>query len=161
MNSNRSNVFSVFIFSIILSLGEVECNKGYKELNIVLRRKKCVDGEIYFRKAVQIREKLSNTEDDVDTIERKLWQYFGVLCKLTNNQLTQSVEGESYVHHSMYFFPEGECIGWWPIGNGRRIHVRIRGTSEMTAALRYDQPLSTLLYIPNKVGGSLSSICYV
>lgn len=59
------------------------------------------------------------------------------------------------------FFPEGECIGWWPIGNGRRIHVRIRGTSEMTAALRYDQPLSTLLYIPNKVGGSLSSICYV
>lgn len=58
-----------------------------------------------------------------------------------------------FPHAEWFTVLSGECIGWWPIGNGRRIHVRIRGTSEMTAALRYDQPLSTLLYIPNKYGG--------
>nr|XP_045626468.1 vacuolar protein sorting-associated protein 13C-like isoform X1 [Procambarus clarkii] len=52
----------------------------------------------------------------------------------------------------------GECIGWWPIGNGREISVRVRGTMDATCALQYDCPHSKLLALPNKCGGVVGEV---
>ncbi|XP_042203320.1 vacuolar protein sorting-associated protein 13-like isoform X2 [Homarus americanus] len=52
----------------------------------------------------------------------------------------------------------GECIGWWPVGEGRKIRMRVRGTKDATSGFPYDGPLSTLLSLPNKYGGILGEV---
>lgn len=52
----------------------------------------------------------------------------------------------------------GECIGWWPVGSGRLLRVRVRGTKDATTAFPYEHPVCTLLALPNKYGGVLGEV---
>lgn len=54
----------------------------------------------------------------------------------------------------------GECIGWWPVGSGRLIRVRVRGTEEMTQPMSYHRPLAILLKLSNMYGGVMTEVSH-